>query len=184
VHFCNPRDKSAPLKGAFCPAYNLAQMRCYLSLGSNLGNRRFNLEDAISRLEQHGHVVKKSSFYETEPVDMVDQPWFLNCVVEFESTETPELLLSHLLDIERQLGRVRDPQHRKGPRLIDIDILLFEDKVVRSPSLTIPHPAMHERRFVLEPLAEIAPQAMHPELDMTAQELLNHLPSQPAVRKC
>jgi 2-amino-4-hydroxy-6-hydroxymethyldihydropteridine diphosphokinase len=155
----------------------------YLSLGSNVGDRAANLQHAITRLGEHGRVTQKSSFYETEPVDVVEQPWFLNCVVALECEDPPHALLAHLLDIERQLGRIRNPREKKGPRIIDIDILLLGDVVLDSPSLTIPHPEMHRRRFVLEPLAEIAPQATHPLLHMNAQQILSQLPPQPVVRK-
>ena len=158
-------------------------MLAYLSLGSNLGDRRDNLERAIIRLEEHGDVVLKSSFYETEPVEVTEQPWFLNCVVALATEEAPDVLLEGMLKVERELGRVRDPRQKKGPRTIDIDILLFGDLVIHSQSLTIPHPEMQQRRFVLEPLVEIAPCAFHPLLKATAQELLSLVPTHPIVRK-
>ena len=142
----------------------------YLSLGSNLGNREANLRDAIARLDAVGTVSTISSFYETEPVDFLDQPWFLNCVVLLETDLPPQTLLRRLLEIERSLGRER--LQPKGPRLIDIDILLFGDEIIHEPGLTIPHPALHQRRFVLEPLAQIAPGVVHPELKKTSRELL------------
>ncbi len=142
----------------------------YLSLGSNLGNREANLRDAIARFDAVGTVSTISSFYETEPVDFLDQPWFLNCVVLLETDLPPQTLLQRLLEIERSLGRER--LQPKGPRLIDIDILLFGDQVIHEPGLTIPHPALQERRFVLEPLAEIAPRVVHPKLKKTSRELL------------
>ena len=158
-------------------------MLAYLSLGSNIGHRRTNLAEAVTQLEGHGQIVLKSSFYETEPVEMTGQPWFVNCVVALETQEPPDVLLSSILEIERKLGRVRQAEQPKGPRSIDIDILLFGDVVEDSSSLTIPHPAMHERRFVLEPLVEIASEAFHPVLKMTAQQMLSHLPFEPVVRK-
>jgi 2-amino-4-hydroxy-6-hydroxymethyldihydropteridine diphosphokinase len=142
----------------------------YLSLGSNLGNREANLRDAIARLGSLGTVVATSSFYETEPVDFLDQPWFLNCVVLLETDLSPQTVLQRLLESERAMGRER--RQPKGPRLIDIDILLFGDEVIHEPGLTIPHPALHERRFVLEPLVEIAPDVIHPVLKNTSSELL------------
>jgi 2-amino-4-hydroxy-6-hydroxymethyldihydropteridine diphosphokinase len=153
----------------------------YLSLGSNLGEREHHLRDAIARLETEGRMVSVSSFYETEPVEFTDQAWFLNCAVALETTASPQQLIIAILNIERDMGRQRI--QKKGPRIIDIDILLFGDQIVDSPALTIPHPAMHHRRFVLEPLAEIAPEARHPGLKKTIRELLNALPAGQVVRK-
>lgn len=153
----------------------------YLSLGSNIGDRENHLRDAISRLAEPGRVLAVSSFYETEPVEFADQAWFLNCAVKLETSRTPAQLLAEILDIEQQLGRQRI--QKKGPRTIDIDILLFGDIVVDTRDLTIPHPAMAARRFVLEPLAEIAPEAQHPILRKNVRELLEQLPSGQAVRR-
>jgi len=153
----------------------------YLSLGSNVGDREIQLRDALRHLVANGRVVAVSSFYETEPVEFTDQAWFLNCVVGLETTETPEQLMMALLQIEQQMGRRRI--QKKGPRAIDIDILLFDEAIVDSPALTIPHPAMHQRRFVLEPLAEIAPEVRHPVLKKTVRELLDALPAGQEVRK-
>jgi len=153
----------------------------YLSLGSNVGNREKHLRDAIAKLESVGTIVAVSSFYETEPVELTSQAWFLNCAVALETTETPEQLMTELLDIEQRMGRGRI--QKKGPRTIDIDIVLFGDAVVQTPKLTIPHPAMHQRRFVLEPLAEIAPEAWHPILKRSVKELLETLPAGQIVRR-
>lgn len=153
----------------------------YLSLGSNVGDRESHLRDAILRLQHVGKVVAVSSFYETEPVDVVDQGWFLNCAVAMETTFSPSRLLAVVLHIEEHMGRRRTS--KKGPRIIDIDILLFDDAVISDPDLTVPHPAMHQRRFVLEPLAEVAPQARHPLLNQTIVELLRKLPAGQIVRK-
>ena len=153
----------------------------YLSLGSNVGEREKHLDDAIARLEAHGRVVSVSSLYETEPVEFTNQAWFLNCAVAFETTETPEQLMASILRIEAEMGRQR--VENKGPRTIDIDILLFGDAILDAPALTVPHPAMHERRFVLQPLAEIAPEAKHPLLKKTICELLDGLPEGQTVRK-
>ena len=142
----------------------------FLSLGSNIGNREANLRAAIAPIGALGAVTSVSSFYETEPVDFLDQPWFLNCVVLLQTDLPPQTLLQSLLAIERAMGRER--LQPKGPRLIDIDILLFGNEVIDEPGLTIPHPALHKRRFVLEPLAEIASDVMHPKLEKTSGELL------------
>jgi 2-amino-4-hydroxy-6-hydroxymethyldihydropteridine diphosphokinase len=157
------------------------QKRVYLSLGSNLGDRGNHLRDAITRLESADHVVSVSSFYETAPVEVTNQPWFLNCAIEVETTKLPKQLMAAVLAIEQEMGRQRT--RNKGPRIIDIDILLFGNSVIDSPELTIPHPAMHERRFVLEPLAEIAPEAQHPVLKKTVREILDALPMGATVRK-
>jgi 2-amino-4-hydroxy-6-hydroxymethyldihydropteridine diphosphokinase len=153
----------------------------YLSLGSNVGDRNLNLRDAISRLEARGRVVAVSSFYETEPVEFVSQAWFLNCAVALQTENNPQELMEAVLEIEREMGRERI--QKKGPRNIDIDILLFGNAVVNSPGLTIPHPSMEQRRFVLEPLAEIAPDARHPVLHKTIRQLRDQLASPAVVRK-
>ena len=154
----------------------------YLSLGSNIGDRKSHLRDAIARLETKGRIVEVSSFYETEPVEVTDQAWFLNCAAALETTEEdPYQLMAAILGIEQEMGRRRIL--RKGPRTIDIDILLYGDAVINSPALTIPHPAMHQRRFVLDPLAEIAPGVQHPVLKRTVQEMLAALPAGQTVRR-
>jgi 2-amino-4-hydroxy-6-hydroxymethyldihydropteridine diphosphokinase len=153
----------------------------YLSLGSNLGDREGHLREALARLEANGRIVALSSFYETEPVEVTDQAWFLNGAVAFETAESPEELIASILRIEHRMGRNRT--QRKGPRIIDIDILLFDDTILDSPALTIPHPAMHERRFVLQPLAEIAAEATHPVRKKTVQALLDSLPAGQTVRR-
>jgi 2-amino-4-hydroxy-6-hydroxymethyldihydropteridine diphosphokinase len=153
----------------------------YLSLGSNLGDRKANLTEAIHRLERIGKLLKVSSIYETEPVEFTAQPWFLNCVVLLETEKMPRQLLKAILGVERGMGRRR--LQKKGPRSIDIDILLFGNSVVDTGELVIPHPAMHNRRFVLEPLAEMAPDVRHPVLKRTVRELRDELPPGQAVRK-
>jgi 2-amino-4-hydroxy-6-hydroxymethyldihydropteridine diphosphokinase len=143
----------------------------YLSLGSNLGNREGHLRQAIERLDRTGaRVVRRSSIYETEPRDLREQPWFLNQVVESETALFPIQLLSAIQKIERELGRKRVTP--KGPRTIDIDILLYGNFTIRTNALEIPHPRMLERRFVLEPLAEIAPDLRHPVSRKTIRDLL------------
>ena len=153
----------------------------YLSLGSNIGDREAHLRDALARLGANGRVVAVSSFYETEPVEFTRQPWFLNCAIALETSQTPRQLMTTLLRIEEEMGRRR--VQKKGPRAIDIDILLFDDTIVDSEELTIPHPTMHERRFVLEPLAEIAPELLHPVLKKTIGELLDSLPPGQVVKR-
>lgn len=155
----------------------------YLSLGSNVGNGEANLHKAIERLSSLGKVQATSSFYETEPLEFLSQPWFLNCVVAVLTERTPTEFLREILQIEQHLGRERSKAQSKGPRSIDIDILLFGEDVVESAQLSIPHPAMHQRRFVLEPLLEIAADARHPVLQKSVRELRDALPPGQTVRK-
>ena len=153
----------------------------YLSLGSNLGDREAHLREAISRLKTTGSVRALSSFYETQPVELTNQPWFLNCVLALETEQTPRDLLKSALSIEAGMGRMR--LRDKGPRNIDIDVLLFGDRIVDEPGLKIPHPALCARRFVLAPLAEIAPGVRHPVLGKTTAELLAGLAEGQVVRR-
>jgi 2-amino-4-hydroxy-6-hydroxymethyldihydropteridine diphosphokinase len=153
----------------------------YLSLGSNIGDRAAQLSDAQARLAALGRILAASALYETEPVEFTEQPWFLNCALALETSKGPEELMAAILVIEQQMGRRRVQQ--KGPRSIDIDILLFGNEIVESKDLVIPHPAMHQRRFVLEPLAEIAPEVVHPVLGQTIRELRDALPTGQEVRK-
>jgi 2-amino-4-hydroxy-6-hydroxymethyldihydropteridine diphosphokinase len=154
----------------------------YLSLGSNLGDRVAHIESALSRLGEEGvQIVKRSSFYQTEPVEFLAQGWFLNIAVEAETELMPRQLLRVIRGIERELGRKRTV--RSGPRTIDIDILLFGANTVRAAELEIPHPRMTERRFVLVPMAEIAPALRHPALRLTMAELLAGTKDRSQVRK-
>jgi 2-amino-4-hydroxy-6-hydroxymethyldihydropteridine diphosphokinase len=153
----------------------------YLSLGSNVGDRERNLQEAIRRASALGRVVAASSVYETEPVEFTDQPWFLNCVLALQTAAEPAQLLRECLRIEHEMGRQR--VLKKGPRSIDIDILLFGDAVVNTPELTIPHPEMTRRRFVLQPLAEIAPELLHPVSQKTVMQILAELPAGQRVQK-
>ncbi len=145
----------------------------YLSLGSNLGEREDRLAQALSALEREEvSVAARSSIYETEPQDIANQPWFLNMVVECRTRALPLQLMNLLLRIEREIGRVRHATLERGPRPIDLDILLFGNAVIAMPQLTVPHPRMLERRFVLEPLLEIAPNL---RLPVTGQPLRAYL---------
>jgi len=153
----------------------------YFSLGSNVGDRAAHLRQALARLGALGAVRAVSGFYEAEPVEVGDQPWFLNCAAALETRQAARDLLREALRIEQEMGRMR--LRDKGPRSIDLDIVLYGDERISEPGLKIPHPAMHERRFVLEPLTEIAPQAVHPVLNKTVCELLAALPPGQVVRR-
>ncbi|MBA2385053.1 MAG: 2-amino-4-hydroxy-6-hydroxymethyldihydropteridine diphosphokinase [Actinobacteria bacterium] len=134
----------------------------YVGLGANLGDREATLNRAIELLDDgHTFLGYVSGFYETDPVGMVDQPRFLNAAAFVHTRLSPRDLLDFLLEIERQLGRVRTGE-RFGPRTIDLDLLLYEDLVIDEPGLTVPHPRLHERRFALEPLAELDPELVVP----------------------
>ena len=150
--------------------------RIYLSLGSNIGDREANLRKAVELLEALDvHVLRASRIYETEPVDYVDQAWFLNQVVEAETALFPMQLLTRIARIERELGRTRTVP--KGPRTLDIDILFYAEAVVRTARLEIPHPRMAERRFVLLPLAELAPDLRHPVTRLSVRQMLQNAPA-------
>jgi 2-amino-4-hydroxy-6-hydroxymethyldihydropteridine diphosphokinase len=153
----------------------------FLSLGSNLGDRADNLRTALDELGELGAVAAVSSFYETEPMELAAQPWFLNCAAKLDTEKMPRQLIAGILAIEQSMGRQRRQKH--GPRIIDIDILLFGTSVIDVPSLTVPHPKLHERRFVLEPLVEIAPDVRHPVFKRTMRELRDALPAGQTVRR-
>lgn len=160
----------------------LAEMtRVYIALGSNVGDREGNLARAIELLSQRGvRESRRASIYETEPVGMRDQTWFLNSVVQAETELMPTQLMNTLLEIEREMGRQR--RERNGPRVIDLDILLYGTSTLKTKEVEIPHPRMAERRFVLAPLAEIAADARHPVSNKTIGELLDALEDPSEVR--
>ncbi|ADV84772.1 2-amino-4-hydroxy-6-hydroxymethyldihydropteridine diphosphokinase [Terriglobus saanensis] len=150
-------------------------MKAAVALGANLGDREASLRDAVHRLGALGEVVAVSSFFDTEPVGYVDQPPFLNGACVVETSLTPLALLRGLLAIEVEMGRDRSHGIAKGPRVIDLDLLLYEDLTMASAELTLPHPEMAGRRFVLEPLAEVAGDWFVPRTDATVGELLQRL---------
>ena len=154
----------------------------YLSLGSNLGDREENLRVAIAGLAGAGvRVTHVSAFYETEPVDLREQPWFLNCVVEGKTDVPAPALLRELRQIETRMGSKK--LVAKGPRLMDMDILLYGQETIETPELQVPHPRMQLRRFVLAPFVEIAPETVHPSLKRTVKQLLEETPDRSAVRR-
>ncbi len=150
-------------------------MKAYIGLGSNLGNRKENIQKAVGMLEKSPgiRVVKLSPFYETEPVGDVPQGKFINAVAEVYTALFPPGLLAVCRNIENALGRVRTVKW--GPRTIDLDVLLYGEDIIQTAELTVPHPLMHEREFVLRPLSDIAPDAYHPVLKKTVQEILEGL---------
>src|SRR5437879_11656256 len=160
----------------------MAEKTAYLSLGSNVGSREQNVRSAIDGLPHGGVAITRvSSLYETEPVDLKEQPWFLNCVAEAETHFDAFMLLRALREIETKMGSKK--LVAKGPRLIDIDILLYGTETIDTPELQVPHPRMHLRRFVLVPLAEIAPGAVHPILKLTVAQMLGRTPDNSVVRR-
>jgi 2-amino-4-hydroxy-6-hydroxymethyldihydropteridine diphosphokinase len=166
------------------PASTAKIAYAYVGLGSNLGDRAGNLLLAVRGLMNAGLRVRRlSSIYETEPVDVVDQPSFLNMVAELadDALPSPEQLLARMLRIEYALGRRRT--RRRGPRTIDLDLLLYGDEQRATEFLALPHPRLAERRFVLQPLAELNPQLQHPTLQLTVSQLLAQTPRTPKVTR-
>ena len=153
----------------------------YLGLGSNIGDTEKNLRKAVEALRKRGTIAGASSLYRTEPVGFVNQPWFLNQVICLETKLSPENLLKETQQIENSLGRERTV--RWGPRTLDIDILLYNNLVLEIKELAIPHPRMHERRFILAPFAEIVPQETHPIIHKTIQQLLEITPDSSMIEK-
>ncbi len=152
----------------------------YIALGTNLGDRERNLREAEEHLRRKVTLTGESSIYETEPWGVLDQPRFLNKVVRGKTALDPTALLQFLKTIEQEMGRT--PTVRYGPRLIDLDILLYDDESIELPDLVIPHPRIAERRFVLVPLAELAPDLMHPVIKLAIRDLLARLSDDGSVK--
>ncbi len=157
-------------------------IEAFVALGANLGDRAASLDESLQLIRSLGEIVRVSSTYETEPVGLADQPLFLNAVAQISTGLTARHLLNHLLEIEQRLGRTRTV--RNGPRLIDLDLLLYGSFVIAEPGLDVPHPRLSQRRFVLAPLAEIAPELVHPVLGLTMAKLFSQLPQGEWVRVC
>jgi 2-amino-4-hydroxy-6-hydroxymethyldihydropteridine diphosphokinase len=155
--------------------------KAFILAGSNKGDRNANIECAVKSLATAGTVLRTSSFFETEPVGYLDQPWFLNLAIELATSLTPSELLLQCQHIETSGGRIRT--FPNAPRTLDLDILLYGDLCVNQADLVIPHPRLTERRFALEPLAQIAPDAVHPLLGKSIRSLLEACPDVSAVRK-
>jgi 2-amino-4-hydroxy-6-hydroxymethyldihydropteridine diphosphokinase len=154
----------------------------FIGLGSNLGDRRVLLAQGLARLQEKGfHLARESGRYLTEPVDAPPQDWFVNAVAAGRTPLTPEELLAACQDVEQALGRERVIHH--GPRTLDLDILIYGDALRDGPNLTLPHPHLHERRFVLVPLCELAPELRHPRLHATMRELLERCPDRSRIVK-
>ena len=151
----------------------------YIGIGSNVGDKPFNCRYSIDKINQLPgcHVTACSALFKTEPEGVTDQDWYANCVVEISTTKSSSQLLKVLLSIEYDMGRIR--KKRWEPRIIDLDILLFGQEIIESHYLVIPHPLLHKRRFVLEPLVQLVPDLVHPVLQLTIRQLLNSLPNPP-----
>ena len=148
----------------------------FVGVGSNLGRKRVNCLQGIAALAscEHSRLLNRSRLYRTEPVDYLDQDWFVNCAVQIETRLDPFELLAELQDIQKKAGRIQD-SIRFGPRVLDMDVIFFGADVIDHPDLTLPHPRMHLRRFVLKPLCDIDPSLRHPILNQTVQHLLDNL---------
>lgn len=155
----------------------------YIGIGSNMGDRQAYCEEAVRLISrfQKTSLITVSSLYETAPLERADQDWFINCVTAVRTTLSPRELLQACQEVEQFLGRKRSV--RFGPRTIDLDILFYGDQIIHETDLTIPHPQAHERRFVLEPLAEIAPEMEHPVLRKTASQILQEMRNHQEVRR-
>ncbi len=148
----------------------------FIGLGTNLGNKQENLKKAVEEVKRSSEIIAVSSLYETEPYGIIDQPLFYNHVLEIKTDFSPEALLIKLQGIEYKIGRVRTVKN--GPRIIDLDILFYGDMVLEKENLSIPHPRIHERAFVLIPMSEIASSFLHPVFKKTILELLSEIPKQ------
>ena len=153
----------------------------FIGIGSNLGEREKNISTAIEKISKECIVKRKSSLYESEPIGFRRQPWFLNCAIEIETMKNRTKLFQFLKSIETLMGR--ENTRKNGPRLIDLDILFFNDEVIKERNLLIPHPRLHERRFVLEPMHELSPQWVHPLFKQTISELRSSLGKDQKIRK-